>query len=69
MHLAIFAGVLPACMKEMKYVDLIFWPNHLLIKLNVCAKFEQNRSSELYHLLASACFCLFVCLFFSRTHS
>ena len=37
--------------KRIKYFDLLFCHKYLLTKSNICAKFEQNRRFELYHLL------------------
>ena len=41
----------PPNLEGIKYFDLMFCPVHLLTKPNICAKFEQNRLFELYHLL------------------
>ena len=48
--MAIFQGE-PYNSERIKNFDLIFWYMYLLMTLNICAKFEQNRWFEYYHLL------------------
>ena len=76
-QIAIFAGV-SSNLKKIKYFNLIFWRNHLVIlfKPNIFAKFERNSFELCLPLLFLPVFVVVVLLFsfilflfFLRTHS